>query len=131
MNFQCNDGQLDVVQLIPGKHGLVAAGTATFAGVDLKDFIGDVKVILSSSSPITDGSTTLQINLLESADNTTFATWAAAPTFAAVTGSTGLVEVTLDTRACKRYVQGRHVITGTTATHTFSLIGVGTKQVQS
>lgn len=129
MNHQSLDGVLDVLQLIPGKHGLVASGTATFAAVDLSPFIGEIKLILSSSSPITDGSTTLQINLLESADNTTFATWAAAPTFTPVTGSTGLVEVSLDTRATKRYVQGRHVITGTTATHTFSLIGIGRKRL--
>lgn len=129
MNPQSTDGAQDVLQLIPGKHALVAAGTATFAGVDLAPFIGEVKILLSSSSPVADGSTTLQIDLLESADNSTFATWAARPTFSPVTGTTGLVEVSLDTRATKRYVQARHIVTGTTATFTHSVIGIGRKRL--
>ncbi len=128
-NFQGTDGGLDTLQLISGKQGLVAAGTATFAGVDLLPFVGELKVILTSQSPVADGSTTLQIDLLESADNSTFATWANRPTFAPVTGTTGLVEVSLDVRNCKRYVQARHTITGTTATFAHAVIAVGRKRV--
>jgi hypothetical protein len=128
MNPQSTDGQLDVLQLIPGKQGLVASGTATFPGVDLKGFVGEVKLILTSQSPVADGSTTLTIDLLESSDNSSFATWAARPTFAPVTGTQGLVEVSLDTRTTKQYVQARHTIVGTTATFAHALIGVGTKQ---
>lgn len=109
------------------KNILVAAGTATIAGVDLQDYIGNIKLILSYASPIADGSTTLTVNLLDSADNTTYATLTT-PTFAPQTASAGTLEVALDTRACRRYVQARHVVTGTTATFTTSLIGVGLKQ---
>lgn len=127
--FGSTDGGLTAATLIQ-KHALVAAGTATFAGVDLKDYIGEVKVILASFSPVGDGSTTLTVDLLESADNSTFATWAARPTFSPITATTSLQTVSLDTRATKRYVQGRHTVTGTTATFTHSLILVGRKAVQ-
>jgi hypothetical protein len=51
------------------------------------------------------------------------------PTFSAITGATGAAAVSLDTRDVRRYIQARHVVTGTTATFTTSLIGVGLKQV--
>ena len=128
-NFQSSDGGLSHA-IFAVKHALVATGTATFAGVDLRDFIGDLKVILYSTSPVTDGSTTLQGALLHSADNTTFVTWADAPTFSAITAATATQSVSLDTRKCNRYVQFRHIVTGTTATFTHACIGVGTKQSQ-
>jgi hypothetical protein len=128
-NFQSTDGGLSVA-VLANKHALVAAGTATFVGVDLIDYIGEVKVILSSFSPVTDGSTTLQGALLHSADNTTFVTWADAPTFSAITAATATQTVSLDTRKCSRYVQFRHIATGTTATFTHSCIAVGRKQSQ-
>src|SRR5687768_9597923 len=119
-NFQSVGGQS--VAVLASKHGLVAAGTATFAGVDFRDYIGEVNIILASASPVTDGSTTLQAALLHSADNTTFVTWADAPTFSAITAATATQSVSLDTRKCSRYVQFRHIITGTTATFTHACI---------
>lgn len=128
-NFQSTDAGTSKVVLAV-KHGLVAAGTATFAGVDLIDFIGEVGLLLYSTSPVGDGSTTLQGSLLHSADNTTFVTWAAAPTFAPITAATATATASLDTRQCSRYVQFKHVITGTTATFTHACVAVGTKQSQ-
>ena len=121
------NGELSTFVLL-NKHILVAAGTATITGVDLRDYIGQVKLILNSTSPVADGSTTLTINLLDSADNTTYTTLTS-PTFAAITAATGAASVSLDTRNVSRYIQARHVVTGTTATFTTSLIGVGLKQV--
>lgn len=121
------NGELSTFTLLQ-KQILVAAGTATIAGVDLKDYIGNCKLILNWAGAAADGSTTMTINLLDSADNTTFTTLTT-PTFAAQTGTSGTVEVALDTRSVRRYVQARHVVTGTTATFTTSLIGVGLKQV--
>lgn len=128
-NFQDTDGGQSVV-ILAVKHGLVASGTATFAGVDIQDFVGEVKLILNSTTPVADGSTTLQGSLLHSADNTTFVTWADAPTFSAITGTSSTQTASLDTRKTSRYVQFKHVITGTTATFTHACIGVGTKQSQ-
>lgn len=126
-NFQSTDAGLTHT-ILAVKQGLVASGTATFVASDMRDFIGDVKVILYSTSPVADGTTTLQASLLHSADNTTFVTWADAPTFSAITGTTSTQSVSLDTRKCSRYVQFKHVITGTTATFTHACIAIGTKQ---
>ncbi len=127
MNPQNLDGELTALNFMV-KHALVASGTATFAGVDIRDFIGDIKLVLTALSPVGDGSTTATISLLQSADNTTFATWAAAPTFSPITATTGLASVSLDTRSCQRYIQAKHVVTGTTATFDIALVGVGIKQ---
>ena len=129
MNVQNHDGRDTAVNFVT-RRVLVAAGTATYAGVDLKDFVGDLKVVLSTFSPIADGSTTALISFLDSSDNSSFATFAGAPTFAPITAATGLATVTLDTRACRRYVQAKHVVTGTTATFDIAVVGVGTKQNQ-
>jgi hypothetical protein len=110
------------------KQILVAAGTATLGGVDLKGYTGSVKLTLFYSGAAADGSTTLTINLLDSADNTTFTTLSS-PTFAPQTATAGTVSTVLDVRSVKRYLQARHVATGTTATFTTSLIGIGAKQV--
>lgn len=114
--------------LLMNKHALVAAGTATFASVDLQDFIGSCKVTLNATSPVADGSTTLTVSLLDSADNTTF-TALTSPTFAPVTGTLSAQSVSLDTRSVRRYLQAKHVVTGTTATFTTAVTLVGLKQV--
>jgi len=111
------------------KNILVAAGTATIAGVDIRDYIGNCKLVLTHAGAAADGSTTLTVNLLDSADNTTFTTLTT-PTFSPITASSGQVSVALDTRSVRRYVQARHVVTGTTATFCTSLILVGEKQVE-
>lgn len=128
-NFQSTDGGLSV-GVLAVKHALVASGTATFPGVDLRDYIGEVKIILSSSSPVADGSTTLQGALLHGSDNSAFVTWADAPTFSPITATSATLTVSLDTRKTSRYVQFRHIVTGTTATFTHTCIAVGTKQSQ-
>jgi hypothetical protein len=121
------NGELSSFTLLQ-KNILVAAGTATIAGVDLQDYIGNVKLILTHAGAAADGSTTLTVNLLDSADDTTYTTLTT-PTFAAITATSGQVSVALDTKAVRRYIQARHVVTGTTATFATSLIGVGLKQI--
>ncbi len=122
------NGENSVFTLIPPRNVLVASGTATFTGVDMKDYIGNCKLILSIADPsATVG--TVTINLLTSADNTTYAA-ITSPTFTATTADGVVESVALDTRTLNnRYLQGRHVVTGTTATKAISLIGVGLKQV--
>jgi len=122
------NGQFTAVTLL-NKQISTGAGTATFAGVDLRDFIGGCKLILSNIANTADGSTTNTISLLDSADNTTFAALTS-PTFTPITATTALQEVMLDTRSVRRYVQARHVATGTTGTHTCAVILVGQKQVE-
>lgn len=107
----------------------VGSGTATIAGVDLKGYIGNIKLILGASANVADGAFALTLNLKDSADNTTFAT-ITSPTFAPATVSTSNVAtVSLDPRSVRRYIQINHVLTGTTATVQASVVGVGFKNV--
>jgi hypothetical protein len=122
------NGELSEFALIPAVNLLVAAGTQTYSGVDVQDYIGNIKLIFTHAGAAADGANSLQVSILDSADNTTFAASAGLPTFAAITASSGTVSVALDTRACKRYVQGKLLTSSTTATFRSALIGVGLKE---
>jgi len=123
------NGELTAFTPIPGVNLLVAAGTQTYAGVDMQDFIGVCKLSFTWAGAAADGSNSLAVSILDSADNTTFAASAGLPTFAAITATSGTVSVGLDTRACKRYIQGKLLTASTTATFRSAMIGVGLKQV--
>ena len=123
------NGSLTAFTVIPPANLLVAAGTQTYAGVDLQDYINNVKLTFSWAGAAADGSNSLQVSILDSADNTTFAATAGLPTFAAITATSGDVSVALDTRNCRRYVQGKLLTSSTTATFRSAMIGVGLKQV--
>jgi hypothetical protein len=123
------NGSLTAFSLVPAVNLLVAAGTQTYAGVDLQDYINNVKLIFTHAGAAADGSNSLQVSILDSADNTTFAATAGLPTFAAITADSGTVSVALDTRNCRRYIQGKLLTSSTTATFRSALIGVGLKQV--
>jgi hypothetical protein len=110
------------------RHILVAAGTATYAGVDLNTYIGEMKAVLVAFSPVADGSTTLTVSFLDSADNTTYAALST-PTFTPITATSGVQSVAIDTRTVRRYLQGKHIVTGTTATFDAALVLIGEKQV--
>lgn len=110
------------------KNIAVGSGTATIAGVDLKDFINNVKVVLAYTQGVAAGSGGIAINFLDSADNTTFAA-ITSPSITTQTLASGTVEASIDTRNVRRYVQVQHVVTGTTNTVVASVIGVGVKQV--
>lgn len=120
-------GFLTVATLF-NKQILVASGTATYAGIDLNAYIGELMAILSTVNPVADGSTTLVTNIYDSADNTTFAVNTNC-TFSNVTATSSLQTARIDRRKFKRYIQGRHVVTGTTATFTTSLMVVALNQV--
>jgi hypothetical protein len=123
------NGSLTAFTLIQPANLLVAAGTQTYAGVDLQDYINNVKLTFTWAGAAADGSNSLAISLLDSADNTTFAATAGLPTFASVTADIGTVSIALDTRNVRRYIQGKLLTASTTATFRSALIGVGLKQV--
>ena len=77
------------------KRVAVGAGTQTFAGVDLKDFIGNCKITIAHNELSGSGATSIQYSLLDSADNTTFAASAYLPTVAANTAASPLIEITV------------------------------------
>ena len=127
MNPDIN-GQLTSLQLC-AKRVAVGSGTQTFAGVDLRDFINNAKISITHNEFSTSGVTSIQYSLLDSADNTTFAASAYLPTVAANTASNPMIEIALDTRNCKRYVQLKALTASTTATFDISAILTGLKQI--
>lgn len=108
-------------------HLLVDGGTQTFAGVDLQDYIGNVAAVITATQD--SAGATVVVSFLESSDNSTFATWASAPTPVTITGTNVATSVAIDTRATKRYVQAKLLTTSTTATFDIGIAAVGIKQL--
>lgn len=122
------NGSLTALQLC-AKRVAVGAGTQTFAGVDLKDFINNVKICITHNELSGSGATSIQYSFLDSADNTTFAATAGLPTVAANTFASPMIEVALDTRNCRQYLQLKALTASTTATFDVAAVAVGLKQV--
>ena len=116
--------------LTPNSTLAPAARTATAngTGVDLKDYIGQAKVILHSA--LGTGTTpTLDVKLQDSDDNSTFADITGA-TFTQVTdAAASLQAIGVDVDKVKRYVRAVATIGGTTPSFTCNCIIVGRKQV--
>lgn len=122
------ENKLGELAVFPARNVLVASGTQTFAGVDIRDYTGRIKCVFSAFSPHAAATNELIVDILDSADNSTFA----ANTFATpvtTTASAVTDTITVDTRITKRYIQGRVRITGTTSSYAVAMIGVGQKQV--
>lgn len=122
------NGSLSALQLC-AKRVAVGAGTQTFAGVDLQDFINNVKIIITHNEFSGSGVSSIAYSFLDSADNTTFAATAGLPTVAANTNAAATIEVALDTRNCRRYLQLKALTASTTATFDIGAVAVGLKQV--
>ena len=127
MNPDIN-GQLNSLQLA-AKRVAVGAGTQTFAGVDLKDFIENCKISITHNEFSGSGSTSIVYPFLDSADNTTFAASAYLPTPVTTTAASPMIEVALDTRNCKQYLQLKALTSSTTATFDIGAIITGLKQI--
>lgn len=103
--------------------------TANGTGVDLKDFVGQIAVVLDSAAG-TGTTPTLDVKLQDSDDNSTFADISPAVAFAQVTGagvSTQRIGASAD--SLRRYVRAVATIGGTTPSFTFSVNLIGRKQV--
>src|SRR5678816_2330146 len=111
------------------KRVAVGAGTQTFAGVDLKDFIDSCLLSITHTELSGSNSTSIQYSLLDSADNTTFAASAYLPTVAANTAAAGAIQISLDTENCKRYLQLKALTSSTTATFDIGAQIIGLKQI--
>jgi hypothetical protein len=120
------NGQLTHVALM-SKKILVAAGTQTADGVDVRDFIGNLKVTIHSLGDNGDGGATIVYSLQDSADNTTFAALSS-PAPVTVTAASFTTSIAVDTRATRRYLQAKALTASSTATFVAGIIGVGLKQ---
>lgn len=102
-----------------------AARTATGQGtsVDLKDFDGDLLLLLDSSVG-TGTSPTLDVTLEESSDDSTF-TALSGSAFSQVTDSSASQQkLAINKDAAKRYVRVKYTLGGTTPSFTFSVNAV-------
>lgn len=117
-----------VVQLLTPTNA--TAETTTVAGVDLKDFIDDILIVLSSKRPNASAGATLNVTFKDSPDNSTFTALTAGPTIALAAATTETVTtVSLSTRSVQRYLQVSYIAAGTTGTFDVSVVGIGLKQV--
>ncbi len=119
---------LTVVQLLTPTN--TTAETTTVAGVDLKDFVDDVLVVLSYKRPNASAGAAMAISFKDSTDNSTFAALTT-PTFVslAAADTQGSATVSINTRAINRYLQVAYTTTGSTGTFNASIVAVGVKQV--
>lgn len=117
-------GYLPSISLIPA-----AAVTATANGtaVDIKDFIGNLQVLLDAGAG-TGTTPTLDIKLQDSPDNVTF-TDIAGKSFTQVTAAASRQQMVLNTDACARYVRAVATLGGATPSFPVSVQAVGVKQV--
>jgi hypothetical protein len=127
MNPDIN-GQLTALSLC-AKRVAVGAGTQTFAGVDLQNFINNCKIVISHNELSASGVTTIVYSLLDSADNTTFAASAYLPAPTTTTFASPVIEIALDTRNVKRYLQLKALTASTTATFDVGAHIIGLKQI--
>lgn len=123
----------DFNQLTPkvlcAKRVAVGAGTQTFAGVDLRDYVGGCKISIAHNELSGSGATSIVYSLLDSADNTTFAASSYLPAATTTTAASPLIEIALDSRNCARYLQLKALTSSTTATFDVAALLVGVKQI--
>ncbi len=122
------NGQLTALQLA-SKRVAVGAGTQTFAGVDVKDFMNNCKVVITHNEFSGSGATSIVYSFLDSADNTTFAASAYLPAATTTTAAGPVIEIALNTRNVKQYVQLKALTSSTTATFDIGAVLIGLKQI--
>ncbi len=102
--------------------------TANGSSVDVADYEGSVRFILSSAAG-SGTSPTLDVTIEDSADGSTG--WAAIPgaAFTQVTDAAGATEsIAVNLDNAKRYVRGVDTVTGTTPTFVRAVVMVGFKK---
>ena len=100
------------------------------AAIDLQQYVGDHKIILSSSAG---GGTspTLDIKMQECDTSAGTFTDIAGAAFTQVTGAAASTQsITINADEVKRYVRAKTTITGTSPTFDMALVAVGVKQVR-
>lgn len=117
-------GYLPSISLIAAQ---AIAATANGTGVDIKDYVGTMQLLLDSGAGA--GTTpTLDVKIQDSDDNTAFAD-VTGKAFTQVTTVASRQQMVLDTNAVRRYIRAVSTLGGTTPSFPISLQGVGVKQV--
>lgn len=118
---------LQVIEVIaPARKTATANGSA----IDIREYVGDLKVVLSTSAG---GGTspTLNVKMQESDASGGTYTDISGAAFTQVTGAADSTEaITIRAGATKRYIRGVLTIAGTSPTFDMALVAVGVKQMR-
>lgn len=103
--------------------------TSTGSGIDVRDYVGRIAVILDSGAASAGTSPTLNVKIQSSADNSTFADISGA-TFTQVTdAAASFQQIAIDVDSTARYIRAVGTVGGTsTPTFTYSVTGYGAKK---
>ena len=118
---------LEKLQLFSCVATAAVTSTATSAAIDLKEYDGDVSLILTSAAG-TGSSPTLDVKVQDSdASGGTYGDLSGA-TFTQVTGSVSMQVITFCKDEAKRYIKIVQTIGGSTPSFTFNINGVALKK---
>ena len=101
--------------------------TATSSAIDLKEYDGDVSLILTSAAG-TGSSPTLDVKVTDSATSSGTYTDLSGATFTQVTGSVSMQVITFSKDECKRFIKIVQTVGGSTPSFTFSINGIALKK---
>lgn len=116
-------GGVDSVELLPA---LARAASANGAGVDVRDYHGRGKIVLSTGT-VTGTSPTQDVKIQDSADNSTFADLSPALAFTQQTAA-GKQELQVDLDTVRRYIRAVTTIAGTSPSFPSAVILTARKQ---
>lgn len=101
--------------------------TATSSAIDLKEYDGDVSLILTSAAG-TGSSPTLDVKVTDSATSSGTYTDLSGATFTQVTGSVSMQVITFSKDECKRFIKIVQTVGGSTPSFTYSINGIALKK---
>ena len=118
---------LEKLQLFSCVATAAVTSTATSAAIDLKEYDGDVSLILTSAAG-TGSSPTLDVKVQDSdASGGTYGDLSGAA-FTQVTGSASMQVITFSKDEAKRYIKIVQTVGGSTPSFTFSINGLALKK---
>ena len=116
--------KLEIFSVVPSASG---TSTATSSAIDLKDYDGDVTLILTSAAG-TGSSPTLDVKVQDSdASSGTYGDLTGA-SFTQVTGSVSMQVITFCKDEAKRYIKLVQTIGGSTPSFTYSINAIALKK---
>tara|TARA_Y100000401_G_scaffold113897_1_gene115217 strand:+ start:1289 stop:1672 length:384 start_codon:yes stop_codon:yes gene_type:complete len=122
--IQQNIEKLEVFSIVATA---AVTSTATSSAIDLKEYDGDVSLILTSAAG-TGSSPTLDVKVTDSATSGGTYTDLSGATFTQVTGSVSMQVITFSKDECKRFIKIVQTVGGSTPSFTFSINGIALKK---
>ena len=122
--IQQNIEKLEVFSIVATA---AVTSTATSSAIDLKEYDGDVSLILTSAAG-TGSSPTLDVKVTDSATSSGTYTDLSGATFTQVTGSVSMQVITFSKDECKRFIKIVQTVGGSTPSFTYSINGIALKK---